>query len=69
MLDRYFSRKKMARSYAAGQAALRRGGREAKGHTHAGASELQVQATQAETREESTGGAVLAPLRDKYPGQ
>ena len=59
----------MARPDAAGQAALRRGGREAKGHTHAGASELQVQAAQAETREAGTGRPLLAPLRDKRGGQ
>ena len=59
----------MAGPDAAGQAAVRGGGREAKGHTHAGASELQVQAAQAETREAGTGGAGLAPLGDKCPGQ
>lgn len=41
----------MARVDPAGQKAVRRGSREAEGHTHAGTSELQVQAAAQETRE------------------
>lgn len=63
------SRKEVARPDAPGQAAVRRGGREAAGHTHAGAPELQVQAAQAETRQEGTGRPVLAPLGGHRAGQ
>ena len=59
----------MARVDPAGQKAVRRGSREAEGHTHAGTPELQVQAATQETREEGPGGAILPAIRDQHHGQ
>lgn len=66
---RHFFREKMARIDPAGQKAVRRGSREAEGHTHAGTPELQVQAAAQETREEDPGGAILTAIRDQHRGQ
>lgn len=59
----------MARVDPAGQKAVRRGSREAEGHTHAGTPELQVQAATEETREEGPGGAILPAVRHQHHGQ
>lgn len=59
----------MARADAARQEALRRGGREAPGDTHAGTPELQVQAAAQEARETDTRCTVLASLGDQHRGQ
>lgn len=62
-------RKEMARADATRQEALRRGGREAPSHTHAGTPELQVQAAAQEARETDTRCTVFASLGDQHRGQ